>query len=360
MWVSRVGWLAGVVLLGAGFVHQAEVRPAGIQGAGLPLQDLNSRESMKFRDGRGTFIIPWKPDPGPTLLNASSCATCHNEPTFGGGSGDPQRLVRVTPDDADLSGFRMNQKLRYLGGDEFEFVPPLPNVEMRRSPVLYGLGLLEAVSKEALDKAIAEQAKSGITGRYLLIDGEPGRFGWKATFPTIEGFVKKAFENELGAKPFDGGTPKADSVVDMNIVRRTADYLRLLSPPKPAKRTPGYDHFLRIGCASCHSPNLQTKKSDSEALSLRSFEPYTDLLLHDMGPGEAKDGPKDRVGKREFRTPALWGLRQTQRRLWHDGSATSIEEAVEKHEGEALAARKAFRALSDTEKQALLEFLGSL
>jgi len=264
------------------------------------------------------------------------------------------------PDEKELSGFRINQKLRYLGEDDFEFVPPAPNVELRRSPVLYGLGLLEAVPRSTLDKLIADQEKEGISGRYLLIDGEPGRFGWKATFPTVESFVKKAFENELGAKPFDGGTPKSDAVVDMNIVRRTADYLRLLSPPNPMKPTAGYDAFLRVGCGSCHAPALETGRSDSEALSKRSFQPYTDLLLHDMGPGDATEGPKGRPGKREFRTPALWGLRHTQRRLWHDGSATSIDQAIEKHDGEGRKAAESYRKLSSADKQALVDFLGSL
>lgn len=293
------------------------------------------------------------------LLNASACSTCHNEPTLGGGSSDPQRFVRVRPDPEDLSGYRIHQRLKFLGNEEFEFVKPHPNTELRRSPVLYGLGLLEAVSVDQLDQIILDQAKVGITGRYLHVGGKPGRFGWKGTFPTMIDFVEHAFANELGTVPFKVGDPRSDTVVDMNIVRRTADYLRFLSPPKEPPIGPGKSLFLRIGCGSCHVPKLTTGAHEVAALSRRTFSAYTDLLLHDMGPGEPQDPPPKRAGTREFRTPPLWGL-STQKRFWHDGSASSVLEAIQKHDGEAKSARDLFDNLPPQERSEILRFLESL
>ncbi len=55
---------------------------------------------------------------------------------------------------------------------------------------------------------------------------------------------------------------------------------------------------------------------------------YSDLLLHDIGTG---DGILQAAANgEEIRTPALWGLR-LRRPLLHDGSASTIEEAVVRH-----------------------------
>jgi CxxC motif-containing protein (DUF1111 family) len=84
---------------------------------------------------------------------------------------------------------------------------------------------------------------------------------------------------------------------------------------------------------------------------------FSDLLLHDVGTGDGiVQGPAD-AG--EIRTPALWGLR-LRRPLLHDGSAATPEEAVRRHGGEAERARRGFEQLGDTDRAALLAFLGSL
>ena len=124
--------------------------------------------------------------------------------------------------------------------------------------------------------------------------------------------------------------------------------------------------FNSIGCAKCHRPELKTGKSPIAALSEKTFHPYTDLLLHDMGVA-LDDGYTEGSAKTsEWKTPALWGLGLSKFSqggkyfLLHDGRAGSIGEAIVFHGGEAQNSRDKYEALSASEKQALIRFLESL
>src|SRR5207249_7843166 len=108
----------------------------------------------------------------------------------------------------------------------------------------------------------------------------------------------------------------------------------------------------------CHVPILKTGDSSVKALRHRKVAAYSDLLLHDMGP-ELADICLGLATPSEFRTEPLMGLRLLSRFL-HDGRANTIEEAVRLHGGEAAAGRDRFKALSDRDRAALLEFLKSL
>ena len=116
--------------------------------------------------------------------------------------------------------------------------------------------------------------------------------------------------------------------------------------------------FVGIGCASCHVPALVTGPSPVRALSLKIFLPYTDLLLHDMGPALADICLGDALPS-EFRTEPLMGLRFATT-LLHDGRAATIAEAIRLHGGEASRTRDRFLRLSTGERFALLKFLRSL
>jgi CxxC motif-containing protein (DUF1111 family) len=127
----------------------------------------------------------------------------------------------------------------------------------------------------------------------------------------------------------------------------------------------GEDLFRQIGCAACHTPTLVTGTVPDLPLSAQRIHPYSDLLLHDMGPGLADDRPDFAADGREWRTPPLWGvgLIQTVNRhtnLLHDGRARGFAEAILWHGGEAEAAREAFRMLPRDQRAALLRFLESL
>jgi CxxC motif-containing protein (DUF1111 family) len=63
--------------------------------------------------------------------------------------------------------------------------------------------------------------------------------------------------------------------------------------------------------------------------------------------------------QREWKTPPLWGVRDSGPYL-HDGRAITIEEAIEWHGGESEDSRVAFERLSRKEKDSILSFLNSL
>jgi CxxC motif-containing protein (DUF1111 family) len=145
-------------------------------------------------------------------------------------------------------------------------------------------------------------------------------------------------------------------------VDATTAFVRFLAPPEPLPRTMveqrGRITFSGIGCAACHIPVLVTGPNRVRALSHRVFHPYTDLLLHDMGPDLA-DICLGRARPEEFRTEPLMGLRFKTTFL-HDGRAATIEQAISLHGGEATAARDRFLRLSAGARNALLGFLKSL
>jgi len=116
--------------------------------------------------------------------------------------------------------------------------------------------------------------------------------------------------------------------------------------------------FGKIGCAACHVPRLRTGRSETRALRHAVVAAYTDLLLHDMGQDLA-DICLGQATPSEFRTEPLMGLRLRTHFL-HDGRATTFEEAIRLHAGEAGPARDRFVSLPDDERRALLAFLKSL
>jgi CxxC motif-containing protein (DUF1111 family) len=87
----------------------------------------------------------------------------------------------------------------------------------------------------------------------------------------------------------------------------------------------------------------QTGPSAVAALNRVTFHPYSDFLLHDIG--SIGDGiSQGQASGREMRTAPLWGLRNAAS-LLHDGSARTIEQAIQRHDGQARAARERFSAL---------------
>ena len=113
-------------------------------------------------------------------------------------------------------------------------------------------------------------------------------------------------------------------------------------------------------------PELKTGASELSVLSNKTFLPYTDLLLHDMGPGLNDGYTEGSAIAAEWKTPALWGLGLSRNSqggnyfLLHDGRAGSIEDAILQHGGEAETSKKNFNSLTQAEKESLIKFLESL
>jgi hypothetical protein len=102
---------------------------------------------------------------------------------------------------------------------------------------------------------------------------------------------------------------------------------------------------------------------------------YTDLKLHDISATsdpatDPECEPLDQnqtagstgffKGNCKFITRKLWGFYNQGGAFMHHGKFTTAREAVEAHDGEALAQRKAFDALPAEQQNQLIEFLKSL
>jgi CxxC motif-containing protein (DUF1111 family) len=255
-----------------------------------------------------------------------------------------------------------------------EGMPRGVNARRRQAVPLYGIGLIESVPEEAiLANADPDDADGdGVSGRPNRIAGRVGRFGWKADEPTLERFVAKALQQEIGIttplRPTEEEglrkvdcDPAADPEDDGTHLRRLVDFLRLLAPleEKPRKESDarGAELFASAGCASCHVAELPVVGSDLPARDRARL--YSDLLLHDMGSPLADGIEVAEAEGGEFRTAPLWGVRESAPYL-HDGRAPTLETAIGLHNGEAAGARDRFLALPGEDRAALLGFLATL
>ena len=273
-----------------------------------------------------------------------------------------------------------------------------PSDDIRLSPriaqPLIGLGLLEALAeKTILSLSDPDDLDGdGISGRPNYIWNpekkikQLGRFGWKANQPTLLQQTASAFVGDIGitssirpdesytsaqAQILDnfpsGGSPE----IDDHLLGRVVTYLQTLAPP--AQRdyntpdvTRGRDIFSNTGCASCHIPRLETGNHQHiPELANQIIRPYTDLLLHDMGPELSDKRPDGEASGSEWRTPPLWGIGLTKivnghTRFLHDGRARNLEEAILWHGGEADHSRRTYLKLSKLDRKRLLAFIESL
>lgn len=313
------------------------------------------RQESSPSPGDRLFHRVWTPvDGAGPLANAQSCAACHSSPRAGGGG--PQSLVIVSPDARDPSGGQLFRQFLFRPGKAV-VRQPLPNrVFRRRPPSLLGLGLLERVDAGSIS-ALADpddRDGDGVSGR-IAADG--GRFGWKARFARIETAVAAALVNELGlTNPMfrERDTP-APEVAD-NDVRALSAFVRTLAPPSPSRAgSEGRAEFAAFGCATCHVPRLAGIADATHAPA----EPFTDLLLHDMGR-EGADLHEGSAAAAEFRTPPLWGITAMDGAYMHDGGAPTLDAAIRAHGGEGSSARRRYEQASVPRRAALLRFLASL
>ena len=362
---------------------------------GEPIPGLAREELSRFEEGRQLFQRPFTPEEGlGPLFNQDRCSSCHDLPTSGGAGAE--RVTKATRYDApgpcDLLGHeggdnvqaRATPLLRALGFDREPAPPSATTLVDLSPPPRYGLGLMEAVADRTLRarEDPLDEDGDGVSGRAApTASGRVGRFGRKASHATLASFVEEALRTEMGLTTPDhpteetlggsplppGADPAPDPEVDRATIERLAEYVRLLAPPEralPAARAArdtvaeGERIFGAIGCTRCHVPELETGDHEVAALERRTFALYSDLLLHDMGPGLAAECGSA-ASPTEFRTAPLLGLRHRDF-LLHDGRARSPEAAVAAHGGEAEGARRAFQALGAEARSRLLRFLDTL
>jgi CxxC motif-containing protein (DUF1111 family) len=363
---------------------------------GDPLPGLSSSQSTAFADGKREFTTAEEVDEGlGPVFNGRSCAECHSVPAIGGGS---ERVV--TRFGAITNGHF--DPLAQFGGSliqdhaigpadgsvhtfNAESVPAVATiVAHRRTTPLFGLGLVDAVPDQTFTDLVAQEAQrgDGTAGRVNVMTNvatgaqSVGKFGWKSQVPSLFVFSGDAYLNEMGiTNPLfpNENCPNGNCAElaynprpDMNDlgdgVTAFNNFMTMLAAPSrgviTGDVTAGENVFVKLGCASCHVATLKTGHSDIAALDNKSFHPYSDFLIHDMG--SLGDGIEQALASgREMRTAPLWGLRAVTHYL-HDGRATNLDDAILAHDGQGRAARDRFAALDATSKAKLMAFLNSL
>ncbi len=286
--------------------------------------------------------------------------------------GQPEGVLLVAWEDIageypDGAPYRLRRPSWSVAG-----LPSEARVSVRTAPHLAGTGLMEAIPVAAILAAADpdDTDGDGISGQpSLVLDASGtevlGRFGWRATAPTLRAQTANALADDLGIttslRPDADGAPPEMSDDDLDLETFYSQGLAV-----PAMRdvddpdvAAGAGWFQAVGCASCHTPTHTTGEHEIPALSHQEIWPYTDLLLHDMG-----DDLTDDQGA-EWRTSPLWSLGLHEivngnTGLLHDGRARSPEEAIIWHGGEAEPARQAFMALPAAARAQLLAFLAAL
>ena len=346
------------------------------------------------------------------VFNARACAECHQNPVSGGASqftelrvghldanGNFVNPTVVINDGANTITGRSIINDRAVIPQAQEHIPVTENIRALRAALnTLGDGFVEAIDDATL-QAIAENQPSVSDGRIhgeviqvpvLEAPGQNrvGRFGWKNQHSSLLSFIGDAYLNEMGVtnrlRPKDTTTigkltADPEDVPDnlgLADIDHFAQFVRGTKvPPRDgvlaasADAQAGQAIFANIGCSTCHVSSIVTAPTGTvinggaftvpAALGNKIIHPYGDFLLHDIntGDGIVQAGPQDTANK--LRTAPLWGLRMRPR-FMHDLKSLTLEDAIERHQGEAEAVEHRFDKLTSQEKQQLLAFLNSL
>jgi CxxC motif-containing protein (DUF1111 family) len=366
----------------------ANVNDVATSTPGQPIAGLTPPQLDQFGQGLQVFATAFSPETGlGPLFNSGSCAQCHDDPALGGyGDSAEVHATAFHRGSAcqvlDAVGGPVVQQhatplLQAALGIQGEPTPPGATATgMRTTPLIFGLGLLDAVSDRTIKGLARIRYSDGVHGRpAILPDGRIGRFGRKATTATLDEFNAGAFFNEMGItnalNPAEGSVagqalpagvdPASDPELSSSALSAADAFVRFLAPVAPQPATDeirfGQRLFSDVRCTSCHTPWLPTGNSPVAALRFKRVYAYTDLLLHDMG-NQLADICNGVASPREFRTQPLMGM-QFLDMFMHDGASGTIEEAIQRHGGEGAAARDRFLRLNSRAQAALVAFVKS-
>lgn len=416
-WIYFAGAVTAV-LVTAGCDALAPDLPSDPETLAGTVEGMTREQVRLHLSGDAEFARVFSPSDGlGPIFVAASCEQCHVGDAKGHLVFNLTRFGRYRDGVWDPMRSRGGPQLQHrsVPGYPAEQVPAeATGVTRLTPPAVTGLGFLDAVDDATL-LALADPEDAdgdGISGRVqllephevmgralalegsvspdpgargTLVDGRHiGRFGKKASTVNLIHQTVGAYLEDMGitsdllpddpVNPMAGGRASddvADPEVSSAVVANVVFYLKTLrEPPRRETHHPdvvaGDGLFSSVGCAGCHVPTLHTGRSNIAVLDRRTFHPYTDLLLHDMGP-ELDDGyTEGRATTSEWRTPPLWGIglqelfQGGQAFYLHDGRARTLEEAIDHHGGEGAAARDAYRALPAEDRARLLRFLRSL
>lgn len=432
-----------------------------------PMTGALQSEKREFFVGNSFFRDPWVVAPASTMgrdglgptFNAVSCSSCHQmdgrgigyrkdkvdisllfrlshvspertlvpDPWYGsqinpfgipGVSGEGTVGVRFEITDGqypDGTKYQLRRPVFDFSKLSFGALDPRTRTSARVAPQVIGLGLLENIPETEILKLEDPQDSNqdGISGRAnWAVDLETGqkkigRFGWKASEPTLKQQNAAAFLGDMGltTSMFDqenctplqaeclkaphGGQPEVSDL----ILDRVTAYMQLVSVPERRQKLVGQSAntkgaetnsaettgqvdsseiqqgeklFAQIQCAACHTPSFKTgSQSKFAILNEQLIWPYSDLLLHDLGMDLADHRPDKMANGREWRTQPLWGIGlfmtvNGHSNLLHDGRARSVEEAILWHGGEAESSKQSFMGLTAPNRALLIKFVENL
>ena len=376
---ARTIWISATAPQRQGFVLRTATFGAGFSTSSMIESAVNAGANGAVAQGSDMFGRDLTPAQGlGPLFNGQVCDTCHNtsgNATFAGGMGVAAdtfvtRIGRfqngqfqLLPGRAPIARQHSVAELGVGCGLPTGVPPQATATSLRSAPTLRGTSLLDNIRIGDIDRVrLAEP--DAVRGRFnILGDGRIGRFGWKAQTATLVEFMGEAFRDESGLSnalaPYDyvsgcgqGRRTEADAAPLTSLVA----FLNTIDPPVPAPaclNSPGAAVFSAIGCAQCHTPSLPGPGGAAPVFA------FSDLLLHDMGPGLADGFVQGTATGSEFRTAPLWRVSDRAHFL-HDGRAKTITDAILAHGGQAAAAKAAFSALSASDLQALLAFLNCI
>ena len=383
----------------------AEVKAAGLE---LFEHEWTAHDPIAGGDGLGP------------VFNGRSCVACHFQGGVGGGGANQHNVVsfellptseRPTLKGGLIHAFAIENKYTEKLGTLREMFPivegciraegqcktiffkdfdPL-RTESVNSPALFGVGWVDRLSGKTIHqlgmrKSIAKFARE-ITGEFdgiipgrprVLADGRIGKFGWKAQFASLEDFVAAACANEMGlgnpvleqAKPIGHDYPDVPPDINPKQFANLVGFVDTLPRPEAILPESAADRdqaqhgaalFNKVGCASCHTPDIGGLSAV-----------YSDFLLHRLDDRTNGVGSGYQVTEtievpladafplpEEWKTPPLWGVADSAPYL-HDGSARTLETAIDKHRGDAEVVFHAYKALPASDRQALIAFLKTL
>jgi CxxC motif-containing protein (DUF1111 family) len=351
---------------------------------------------------------------GPTY-NDVGCVTCHQ--AVDTGAFGQQMEFRA----GHLSGSNFvdnpGGQLIHARGTDSDVVEHITTTETVRSfRVVLGTlgdGFVECIANQTLQDNVAAQPASirGTLTAVPVVEANNtlriGRFGWKGQHASLLSFSGDAYLNEMGiTNKFDGfggrsssaadagkhenPASTAEGVIDVTFpspfdpvqdpeddggdVLAFADFMAATRAPGrqnpiPANALRGDPLFNQVGCSGCHTRNFTTATAGTlinggaftvpAALGDKTIHPFTDFALHDIGTG---DGIVQNAGQstaNQIKTAPLWGIR-ARNRFMHDGLTVNVSEAIQRHAGQATAARNAFNALTAAQRSDLLFFVLSL
>lgn len=352
--------------------------------------------ALDIASGKALFEKSWVSAPSSTqasdglgpYYDARSCAACH---PAGGQGAFPASLVLIT-DDAiygkqlqqhAVQGLPAEGQFSVTTGINADSLPTvdfaLQNLQfgelkhrgfLRLPPSLQGIAAFERVTDATLQQlADANDANhDGISGRIA------GRYGVKGTTSSLAQQIAKAFSIDMGLSAVAALSPHGDCTeaqaaclqypagagagepeVPLQVSPLIESYLSALPLPQSRVDPAGEQVFAALGCSACHVTALAIPDAELHA--------WTDLLLHDLGPGLAAELPAPanpaQPAPAEWRTAPLWGLAGRSRYL-HDGRADSLDAAIRWHGGEAEPSRNAYNEATKLQRDRLLAFLRGL